>query len=603
VIPRNRFIVRIPLHEYWTLLSRYLTAQRRWLGILAAVVLAGIAVRLLGPWFAARFLDRASAEASGTGHGLAGLLVLATLFGAAGVVDQVLTVAGTHLGSYVSWRATNRLREDVVEHCLRLDAGFHADHAPGEMVERVDGDVRELSNFFAQFALNLIGNIVLVVGALIVMVFVDWRIAAVFAGFSGVAVSVFGLLHGRAAPYWLRSRQVSATLYSDVEDRFGGLPDIRANGAADYVQDRFSTALRALFLSSRTALTVSIAINSIAGLVMVLGGVAILGVAAGLYLSGALPIGTVFLMSSYTQIIAAPLRRIVAEINDLQRATASITRVRELLATTPSVVSGPGGAPPPGAPSLCFDAVEFRYPGNAGKGPALCDVSFVLEPGQLLGVLGRTGAGKSTLARLMLRLYDPTLGRIELGGVDLRQLTLAELRRNVAVVTQEVHLFGATVRDNVTMFDNQTDDPTLLELLHSVGLGDWIGHQAAGLDTVLAPNGAGLSGGEAQLLGIARVLMRDPGLVILDEPTSRLDPRTEERLQQALDRLFTDRTGVVVAHRLSTLARADMIMSVEDGRIVEYGPRIELAHDLASRYYRAISLGDNGSEPAWGSAC
>jgi ATP-binding cassette subfamily B protein len=206
-------------------------------------------------------------------------------------------------------------------------------------------------------------------------------------------------------------------------------------------------------------------------------------------------------------------------------------------------------------------------------------------------VLVRTGSGKTTLTRLLYRLYDPDAGVIALSGVDLRTVGLDELRRRVGVVTQEVQLFQATLRENITFFDASIDDAAVMAALAELGLAEWVRAMPDGLDTLLSAGGRGLSAGEAQLLAFARLLLRDPGLVILDEAAARLDPITEQRLEAAIDRLLRQRTGVIVAHRLHTLQRADDILILEDGRVIEYGARAMLAADPTSQFARLLQSG------------
>jgi ABC-type multidrug transport system fused ATPase/permease subunit len=221
----------------------------------------------------------------------------------------------------------------------------------------------------------------------------------------------------------------------------------------------------------------------------------------------------------------------------------------------------------------------------------LDEVTFSLAPGKILGLLGRTGAGKTTIIRLLLRLYDPTAGAVRLDGVDLRLLRQADLRRHVGVVTQDVQLFRASVRDNLTFFDRSYPDERLLAALEEMGLGPWLRALPNGLDTRLSAGGDALSAGEAQLLAFTRVLLRDPGLVILDEASSRLDPATERRTQLAIERLMAGRTAIIIAHKLATVRHVDEIMILDGGRIVEHGPRAALAADPESRFAGLLRLG------------
>jgi ATP-binding cassette subfamily B protein len=246
---------------------------------------------------------------------------------------------------------------------------------------------------------------------------------------------------------------------------------------------------------------------------------------------------------------------------------------------------------PAGPLAVSFDHVSFSY----GDGPpALTDVTFALPAGCVLGVVGRTGSGKSTLARLLLRLYDVTDGAVRVGNVDVRTLTLRALRDRVGIVTQDVQLFEATLRDNLTLFAEHADDDRLVSVLDELDLRSWYTRLPAGLDTLIGGAGVGLSAGEAQLLAFARVFLRDPGLVILDEASSRLDPATERRIERAVDRLLEARTAILIAHRLATLERADDVLVLQHGRAVELGPRDSLLADPRSHFSELLEVGMRG---------
>ncbi len=218
----------------------------------------------------------------------------------------------------------------------------------------------------------------------------------------------------------------------------------------------------------------------------------------------------------------------------------------------------------------------------------LKELSFRLPKARTLGMLGRSGSGKTTLTRLLFRLYDPTSGVIRLENTDLSTLDPAYVRRRIGMVTQDVQLFRASVRDNISFFDTSISDQTIAEAIQKAGLGTWLEHLPEGLDTELAPSGGDLSAGQAQLLAFARVFVADPSIVILDEPSARLDPATERLLDQAISQLLDGRTGIIIAHRLATVERVDYIMLLEDGRILEYGPRTSLIDDPSSHFAQLL---------------
>jgi ATP-binding cassette subfamily B protein len=323
-----------------------------------------------------------------------------------------------------------------------------------------------------------------------------------------------------------------------------------------------------------------------------------LAIGAWLYLKGVVTLGTAYLLYHYTQMLFDPLEHIAHQIQDLQKAAASITRTRELLSKSPSIQDGSRQDLARGALPLGFAGVTFRY--GAGE-PVLQDISFQLEPGTTLGLLGRTGSGKTTLTRLIFRLYEPCAGMICLDGHDLASISLECLRHRVAMVTQEVQLFKASVRDNLTLFREPVDDAQIIAALQELGLGAWFERLPNGLDTELlsATHGgdgagvssAGVSAGEAQLLAFARAFLGDPGLVVLDEPSSRLDPASEHLLEKAMNRLLHGRTGIIIAHRLATVQRVDEIMIMSEGRVLEHGRRRALASDPTSHFCQLLSTG------------
>jgi ABC-type multidrug transport system fused ATPase/permease subunit len=289
-----------------------------------------------------------------------------------------------------------------------------------------------------------------------------------------------------------------------------------------------------------------------------------------------------------------PLEQIAEQLKELQKAMAGARRASTLLATAPAIADGPddGTALGTGALAVDLDHVTFSYGPNSA--PALQDVDLHLVPGTHLGLVGRTGSGKTTIGRLLARTWDvgrpgdPTgdRGAVRLGGVDVRALTVDALRSRVAVVTQDVELFRASVRDNLTLFGTRAvGDDRLLAVIDQVGLGDWLAALPDGLDTRL-DGGQGLSAGEGQLVAFARAFLADPGVVVLDEASSRLDPVTEQRLTAATQSLLRGRTAVIIAHRLDTLDRVDEIAVLDGGRVVEHGRRAELMRTPTSRFAR-----------------
>jgi ATP-binding cassette, subfamily B, bacterial len=568
------------MSHYIPLLARYLRPHAIRVGLLGMCLLGSIGSQLYVPQIIRSFIDLAVA-----GGAMNNLARLALLYLGLSILNQLLSAGSTYLSAGIGWSATNLLRADLFRHTLDLDTAYHKGRLPGEMIERIDGDVTSISNFFSQFVVRVSTAILLAIGLLALLWRESWMI--------GLGLTVFTTM-GMGVLHWRRSvaigptqqeRELSAQVYGFIEERLTGLDDIRANGAGRYVMHRFLELQRDWFAKSLRAMWLRGTIWLSTGVFFTSGYVLSLSLGVWLHLSGVVTLGTVYLFLSYMSMLESPIDQLTQQLQEFQKAAAGIRRVRELLDTPHTVLSG-AQALARQAHSIEFEQVRFRY----SERDVLKGLSFCLEPGETLGLLGRTGSGKTTLIRLASRLYDVTEGRILVDSVDLRDTNLRDIRRRVALVTQDVQLFHGTVRDNLTFFNPSVCDEQIWQVLHELHLQSWIDGLPQKLDTILESGGAGLSAGQAQLLAFGRAFLRDPGIVILDEPSSRLDPATERLVSRAIDRLLENRTGIIIAHHLATVERVDKIMVLAEGRILEYGPREALARNPDSRYSALLRL-------------
>jgi len=570
--------MNVSFKQTWDLLARHIAPQRKRLALLSILLLGSIGLQVINPQIVRAFIDASSSQAAET------LAAAALAFIGIALFQQAVGVGATYVGENVAWTATNALRAELARHCLSLDMAFHDAHAPGEMIERIDGDVAQLATFFSELVIRVLGNVLLMVGIVIALLLEDWRLGVTFAVFAATLLLVLNRVRDIAVPYQKVRRQAEANLFGFLEERLTGTEDIRSSGAVDYVMRRLYQLQVAIMKSDYKASAMDMLISVAANAVLAVGNIAAIVAGYMLYRSGAVTLGTVYLVIYYLNLLAQPIHELAHHIESFQTIGASVER---------TVQDGPGAAMPgaamPGGPlSLVLDGVSFAYVEHES---VLHDLSLHLRPGKVLGLLGRTGSGKTTLARLILRLYDPTAGRIALDGVEARQPLLKTLRQRVALVTQDVQLFRGTLRDNLTLFDRSLSDERIRAVIEELELADWYESLPSGLDTLLEAGGRGLSAGEAQLVAFARVFMRDPGLVILDEASSRLDPATEQRIERAVDHLLRSRTAIIIAHRLGTVHRADEIMILDGGRVAEYGEREQLAADPASRFYSLLQTG------------
>ncbi len=554
----------------------------RW-GVLGVLLAIGSALALGGPLVVRRIVDQASA-----GTTSADIMRLAIVYLVIAVTAQAITVAVSWFATITAWRTTNQIRLRLARHVLGLDHEFHRQHTPGELIQRVDGDVTSVSDFLGRVVPRAVGATLMIVGMIIVLTAVDWRLAAGTAVYT--LISIAAVVRGRHRAVGESSDEMGsyARLYGGIEERLTAAEDLRANGAGQHAMWRFveesadamasSVRRESAFLRMWWAVQGAVAGGSVVALVS----------SAVLVQRGVITVGTAFLMFQYVLLLSRPLEDVVDQLETVQKANGAMVRVIDLLAVQPTIVDRPSieGAPTPrdGALSIDFQGVSFDYGDNE---TVLRNIDLSIAAGRSVGVVGRTGSGKTTLSRLLLRLVEATEGTLQLGGVPIVDIPLRHLRDRVALIPQEVELFSGTVRDNVAMFDPAPTDDQVVAALRQAGLQTLVD---GGIHRPLGAGGAGLSAGEAQLLALARVWLRDPDLVVLDEATARVDPQTEQKIEQAVAQLMAGRTTVIIAHRLSTLRHVDEIVVLDRGRIVEHGDRSLLAADGDSRFHRLLEL-------------
>ncbi|MBI3164791.1 MAG: ABC transporter ATP-binding protein [Chloroflexi bacterium] len=577
--------MNISLKSYWNLLSDHIRPQKGRFILLASLLFGSIGLRILAPQIMRRFIDSALA-----GEALQTLTWTAVAFIGIALIQQAVAVSVTYLGENVAWTATNALRAELAEHALYLDMRFHNDHTPGELIERIDGDVTELATFFSQFALNLIANGLLLIGILAALFIEDWRAGLAFSIYSAATILILGKLKDIAVPHQKARREAEAQMYGFIEEQLTGSEDIRSSGAVGFSIRELFRHQKEILGHSRSAHFKRWIIENSMGLALTLG--TLLAIVSGywLFTLGMVTIGTVYLFVHYLNLLEEPFWAMTHEIESFQTIGACVERLTEFRNFKADVIDGHAKENPLDSQplALTFDNVGFSYNGNDS---VLDRISFDLNPGSVLGLLGRTGSGKTTIGRLIFRLYDVKSGSIKINGADIRDSKVEDLRRKIAIVTQDVQLFRASIRENLTFFDRSIPDEKIIATLEELELGEWFQNLPNGLDTELETGSRSMSAGEAQLLAFTRVFLRNPRLVILDEASSRLDPATEQRLEHAIDKLLKNRTAIVIAHRLDTLHRANEVLILDNGSVVEYGNREKLATNPASRFYQLLQTG------------
>jgi ABC-type multidrug transport system fused ATPase/permease subunit len=556
------------LHTLLRLYTFYAVFPRR-LCLAALCTLVAVAMGLAMPWLLKMALDYGLGQHRPQVFYLAGGLLLAFT-----LLRGVATYGQHYLNAYMAQRLAYRLRHRLYEHLQRLSFAYHDRAQTGELMSRATADIETVRLFF-HFGLPTILSLSLTcTGTVVALAWLDWRLAAlvVVSGplFLGVAAYIGHLLR----PLQRRVQECTADLTVVLQESLAGIRLVKAFGRED---DRYAlfTRLAAALYDAYLHVARTQAVNyPLLTLILALAVSLVLYLGGRLVIVGAISLGTLVAAMGYLAQLAQPLRRLSWLAGMATRCQAGGERLFEVFDTAPEVQEHPRARPlhvVRGA--VRFDRVDFHYRDDA---PVLHDISFAAQPGETVALLGSTGSGKTTMAQLIPRFYDVTAGRLSIDGVDVRDVQLASLRRQIGIVMQESVLFSTTIRDNIAYGRNDLKLDDIIGAARVAHAHDFIMQLADGYDTWVGERGVTLSGGQRQRIAIARVLVRDPRILILDDATSSVDMETEWLIQQALATLMAGRTSFVIAQRLRTLKQADTILVLDQGRIVQRGTHAEL---------------------------
>jgi ABC-type multidrug transport system fused ATPase/permease subunit len=553
------------------LLGELLRAQRRAFVIVGVLVVLDTAAGLAIPLLVGRGIDH-GVHAVGTGDASAVWRTVAILVGI------VLLQGIAHYQFLItSGRATQdvlfRIRTRVFNHVQRLSIGFLEKYTSGRVIARLTSDVDAISELLSTGVVDVVTNLLFLLGTIVILLRLDVPLALVTFAVIPAVLALARWFSRRAHETFKWVRRSVANLIVQITESLGGIRAVQAFRG----EERNDVALAERNLDYTTANVESIRLISILAPALNLLGrgvtAAVLVVGAFRVQSGALSIGVLVAFVIYVRQFFEPLNELTQVYNLLHSATAALENLADLLDERP-------GVPPPVQPvelpyavgEVRFEQVRFAY----GDETVLHHLDLEIPAGQTVALVGATGAGKTTLARLVARLWDPTEGRVLLDGVDLRQLDDATLRRHVAMVTQESFLFTGSIADNVRFGKPGANDEEVRDALTAVGASAFVDAMPEGINTDVRARGARLSSGQRQLVAFARAFLADPAVLILDEATSSLDVPSEQLVQEALQRLLANRTAIIIAHRLSTVTIADRVLVLDGGRVVEDGTSQEL---------------------------
>jgi ATP-binding cassette subfamily B protein len=548
------------------------------------VVLAGVLIVLwtgsilAGPFFVKYGIDQGLSKGDATALNIAVagyvLVAIASYF----VYRAQIMIVGR-----VGEGFLRDLRVRVFNHVQRLSMPFYDRERAGVVVSRMTSDVDSLAELVQTGLLMFLMNALLLIFSIVVLAVVSWQLMLVCLIAVPFVVLASIKFQRDSNHAYLEVRERIGSTLSRLQEGLSGVRVIQAFGRESVETDRFAEENQVLYRAHMDSVFVQawyLPVIEVAGL----GTTAlVVGIGGWMTIHGVVTLGTIAFFVLTLGNLFDPIQQLSQLFNTLQSAGAGLNKLFELLDTAVDVPERKGAVDLPAVGQVRVEDVSFAY---AGGPPVLQDVSLVIEPGERLALVGPTGAGKSTLAKLIARLYDPSSGRVRFGDVDLRDATLKSLRDRIVVVPQEGFLFNGTIRDNIRIARSGADDDEIDQALRDVGVLERFATLPEGLDTEVRERGSRLSAGEKQLVSLARAALVDPALLVLDEATSSLDPGTELLVERAMTRLMQGRTVVVIAHRMSTAERSDRVGVVNDGRLLEVGTHDELVH--ANGQYAAL---------------
>jgi ATP-binding cassette subfamily B protein len=508
----------------------------------------------------------------------------------ASALRGISAYGNSYLSELVSQKTAYDIRNALYDRLQRLSFAYHDKTQTGQLMSRATADVEAIRRFFGRGLLGLIQMIVLFAGTATILVSMSWKLALFSLAFLPPIAVRTVIVSRRLRPIWLKIQQLLGVLGTVLEENLTGVRVVKAFSRQKEESQKFASQAKQLYDEEINAARQMAFNNPLMVFLISLPTALILWYGGRQVIAGSLTMGGLTQFILYLGMMAMPIRRLGFTINLFSRTASAGQRILEILDTESPVQEKSNAIELNSVKGeVSFENVSFRYNSVA---PVLNNISFSVQPGQLVALLGGSGSGKSTIASLIPRFYDVSSGRITIDGVDIRDVTLASLRKNVGIVQQDIFLFSATIRDNIAYGAVDADVEQIVAVAKTAQLHDFVQSLPEGYDTWVGERGITLSGGEKQRLSIARTLLMNPGILILDDSTSSVDAETEYSIRQALDRLIKGRTTFIITHRLSIIQNADLILLLKEGQIVEQGKHsVLMAGNSLYRQIYELQLG------------
>jgi ATP-binding cassette subfamily B protein len=567
---------RASARAVWRVVRRLLRPVRRQYAVAGAAVVTSTLITLAGP-----LLVRYAVDAGIKKHTTHPLNVAALIFLGLAAVKPVMVRTQTIFAATGGERFLHALRVAAFDKLQALPLGFFERERAGVLVSRLTSDVQSLNELVREALIEIVGSSLQIVLTVVALVYLSPKLAAIsLVALPILVASSWSFHHGAGRAYHAIRDRVADTLTA-LQEGLAGVRVVQAFRRETRTLERYRPRSQAQVRAWRRASFVNIRLFAFLPLAQASALIVVLFAAASMYRHGAISIGTITAFVIYLIQLFDPIGRFTEWLGEFRQGLAALAKIVGLLEVPVSIKQKPDAVELPHEGTLALRAVTFGY----RKRPVVRDLTLEVAPGEHVALVGATGAGKSTVAKLLTRQYDPQEGRIELGGVDVRDATLASLRRQIVLLPQEGHLFSGTIADNVRLAHPDASDEDVRRALRTIGALDRFESLPHGLETDVQTRGLRLSAGERQLVGIARIALADPAVIVLDEATSSLDPATEVAVETALSAVAEGRTVITIAHRLSTAQRADRVAVMEHGRLVEVASHDELVAQ-GDRYAR-----------------
>lgn len=571
--------MNLNLKQYFSLLRKYLLKELPSFISLIIVIVIGYYVALKMPITLGNFIDKASEKAP-----VNELYIFAFIYLGLIIVNQLLSILESYLSVNVGWKTTNNLRFDLTSHALILDISYHKKFTSGEFIERVDSDIQNLFNFFTDFITLILKNFGLAIFLIGYVLIKEWQLGLLLIISLLLSLSLPLIFNKKFEEYSSKEREANGKASGTFGEYITSIKEIRTTNSESFFHKKYTFFLKeqGKWDYKNNILDFNIgAIDILFSDGFVILGLIIIGLG---FLSGKYSMGSAFIFFSLILKIQTPVNELRNQLTYIQQTKASIGRIESVLNEKPTIFYGENTMEDS---SIELKNVSFSYVDDE---PVLKNVTLNIKPGEILGIMGRTGSGKTTLARLLVRLYDIKEGSILIGKKDSKSLKKEEMINKISYVTQETEIFSGTLRDNLTLYKKISDDE-ILKLIDNLKIKPWFEGLKEGLNTKLSRDNPSMSSGELQLINIIRVFLKNPEIIILDEATANLDPVTEKYLENALSEILKDRTVVIIAHRLKTILRSHKILILQKGRMLEYGDKDELIKDNNSNFRQLLERG------------